>query len=203
MIDESLLSVYCFVESAADAPTRALFALFPGVPVKATLLVLPSLLWTSYSYSAADVNYAKDVQPILAKSCVRCHGAAKAKGKLRLDTAAATLKGGRSGPSVIPGKSSDSPLFQSVSGTGEAPKMPPKGPGLSQNQIALLKSWIDSGAKAPAGEKPALAAGDTIQQRDGDERERQMKHRGRFRKGRGRERERERDKNEREKRDKD
>jgi mono/diheme cytochrome c family protein len=178
---------------------------FAGVPMKLTLLTLPCLLWTTSSLSAAEVDYTRDIQPILAKSCVNCHSARKAKGKLRLDTVAAALKGGISGPSVIPGKSGDSPLFQSVTGTGDAPKMPPKGPGLSRDKIALLKTWIDSGAKASAKEK-AAQAGATVQKNDGDdddEQERRMKRRDRPGRGRGRERERERDKDEREKNDKD
>ena len=102
---------------------------------------------------AADaVDYLRDVKPILAKKCASCHNARKHRSGLRLDTAKAALEGGYSGPAVVPGKSHASRLFQAVTGVKNVPVMPPKGPRLSAREIALLKRWIDEGAKAPANE---------------------------------------------------
>src|SRR5262247_3597983 len=53
--------------------------------------------------TAQGVTYAKDVKPIFEKSCIKCHGAEKQKGKLRLDTVAAVLKGGEDGQVIQPG----------------------------------------------------------------------------------------------------
>jgi cytochrome c len=101
------------------------------------------------------VDYAKDVKPILAKNCYSCHGAGKAKGRLRVDSLAAMLKGGGSGPSVVPGKSKDSPLIHSLTGDGDIKRMPPRG-GLAAKDIDTLKKWVDAGAKAD--EKADVAA---------------------------------------------
>lgn len=105
----------------------------------------------------AAVDYTKDIKPILAKNCYSCHGGGKAKGRLRVDSLAAMLKGGDSGPSVLPGKAKDSPLIHSLTGDGDIKRMPPKGRGLSNDDIALLKKWVDSGAKGPADEKADVA----------------------------------------------
>ena len=57
----------------------------------------------------SPVDYANQVKPILTRHCVSCHGAAKPRGGLRLDTAAAALKGGKSGPAVLPGNGDEEP----------------------------------------------------------------------------------------------
>jgi mono/diheme cytochrome c family protein len=103
---------------------------------------------------AAPVDYARDVKPLLARHCVSCHGAAKPRGGLRLDTAAAAVKGGKSGPSVVPGHADESPLIEAVLGEGTTERMPLKRPPLSDRQVATLRAWIDQGAGAPADEVP-------------------------------------------------
>ena len=95
------------------------------------------------------MTYAGDVKAIFEKSCVKCHGAEKQKGKLRLDTREATLKGGENGESVIKGDSLKSPLTLSVSRLDEDTAMPPDGKGepLTPEQVGLVRAWIDQGAK--------------------------------------------------------
>jgi mono/diheme cytochrome c family protein len=110
--------------------------------------------------AAADVDYTKDVKPILAKNCYSCHGAGKAKGKLAVDSLAAMLKGGSSGPSVVPGKAKESPLIHSLTGDGDIKRMPPKR-GLSKDEIDTLTKWVDAGAKAP-DEKADVAANPAV-----------------------------------------
>jgi mono/diheme cytochrome c family protein len=106
--------------------------------------------------TAAPVDYTREIKPLLQATCVKCHGALTQKSDLKLDTAAAALAGGVSGPSIIPGKSAESSLIQTLEGKHEyVPKMPYKRPPLDAAQIALLKRWIDEGAKAPADEKPS------------------------------------------------
>jgi mono/diheme cytochrome c family protein len=146
--------------------------------------------------AAAPVDYQRDIQPILAKNCVSCHGADKQKGALRLDTVAAALRGGDAGPAIVPGKSAASPLFQSVTGGGDVRRMPPKSK-LTAAEIALLKTWIDAGAKAPAGEKAAPVAAANKRMKgddddDDDDKEREGRKKGREReKDRKKKRERE------------
>ena len=100
-----------------------------------------------------DVTYAADIKPILDKSCVKCHGPVKMKAKLRLDTLEAVLKGGHDGKVVEPGNSSKSILVINIAHLGEQDEwMPPPGntlknPPLSNDQIGLIRAWIDEGAK--------------------------------------------------------
>jgi len=99
------------------------------------------------------VNYAADIKPIFEKSCVKCHGADKQKGKLRLDSLEAALKGGQDGKVIEPGKSADSVLVHNVAHLGDEDDfMPPpdnkdKIPPLTKDQIGLIRAWIDQGAK--------------------------------------------------------
>jgi hypothetical protein len=97
------------------------------------------------------VDFVRDVQPILKRSCYGCHGAAQQLGGLRLDARDTTFKGGVSGPSVIPEHSADSPLYQRVAGLGDQARMPMGAKPLPAEQIETLKRWIDAGAKWPDG----------------------------------------------------
>jgi mono/diheme cytochrome c family protein len=100
-----------------------------------------------------DVTYDKDIKPIFEKSCFGCHGADKQKSKLRLDSAAAAIKGGENGPDIVKGKSAESTLVHAVAGLlDEDENMPPsekrdKYPALTKEQIGLVRAWIDQGAK--------------------------------------------------------
>ena len=103
----------------------------------------------------AAVDYLRDVKPLFVKHCHACHAAKKQESGLRLDTAAAALVGGDSGPALVPGKSADSLLVRAIEGADNVSQMPPEGrPRLAASEIKLIKAWIDSGAKAPAGEEP-------------------------------------------------
>ena len=99
------------------------------------------------------VTYAKDIKPIFEKSCIKCHGADKQKGKLRLDSLEAALKGGEDGKVIEPGKSTESMLVHNVAHIGDEDLyMPPpdnkdKIPPLTKEQIGLIRAWIDQGAK--------------------------------------------------------
>ncbi|HMC65468.1 MAG TPA: PSD1 and planctomycete cytochrome C domain-containing protein, partial [Gemmataceae bacterium] len=95
------------------------------------------------------VDYGRDIKPILHARCFACHGALRQKAGLRLDAVQLIRQGGKSGPAIVPGKSADSLLIEKVTGNDRS-RMPPKSEGspLSGKQIALLKTWIDRGAKA-------------------------------------------------------
>jgi len=94
----------------------------------------------------AKVDFVKDIQPILTKTCIECHNAEKSKGDLRLDNKEGALH------AVKAGKGAESELYKRV----VLPKddddiMPPKGDPLSKTQTDLLKAWIDEGAVWPDG----------------------------------------------------
>lgn len=95
------------------------------------------------------VSYAKDIKPVLEKSCVKCHGAEKAKGKLRFDSLEAALKGSEHGKVIEVGNSAKSGLVHAVARLNEDEAMPPEGKGnpLTKEQVSLVRAWIDQGAK--------------------------------------------------------
>jgi hypothetical protein len=100
-----------------------------------------------------DVTYAKDIKPIFEKSCVKCHGAQKPKAKLQLTSLPLILKGGEDGKVVDPGNSAKSMLVHNIAHVGDPDDyMPPPnnkagiGP-LTNEQIGLIRTWIDQGAK--------------------------------------------------------
>ena len=93
-------------------------------------------------------DYA-EVKALLAAKCYSCHGALKQKAKLRLDTRELMLKG----EVIIPGKAAESLLIERVEDRSEDRMPPPEdGAPLKSDEIALLRRWIDDGAKAPANE---------------------------------------------------
>lgn len=107
---------------------------------------------------AAHVDFVRDIQPLLRTRCVECHGANKQKAGLRLDGGEAVLRGGDSGPAIVPGKSADSRLIHLVASDDPRKKMPPKGAPLTAVEIGKLRTWIDQGAKWP--KDLSIAAGD-------------------------------------------
>ncbi len=100
-----------------------------------------------------DVSYAADMKPIFDKACVSCHGPEKSKAKLRLDSLEAAIKGGEDGKVIQPGDSAGSVLVHNVAHLGDPDDYmpPPKNkagiPPLTTEQIALIRAWIDQGAK--------------------------------------------------------
>jgi mono/diheme cytochrome c family protein len=112
------------------------------------------------------VDFVKDVKPILAQSCVKCHGAdpqgKKPKGKYNMTTKESTLKGGATKEDVVPGKAAESLSYKLLlgpvgSGDDEIGRMPYKKDPLSKEQIETIKLWIDQGAEWPDGVKVELA----------------------------------------------
>jgi hypothetical protein len=108
------------------------------------------------------VDYARDIFPILQQTCFECHGTKKGRGQLRLHTRALTLKGGVSGPVIVPGKSADSLLVQRLLGpAGTVPhedQMPLERDPLPPQQLALIRAWIDQGAQWSEPSTPASTA---------------------------------------------
>jgi hypothetical protein len=103
------------------------------------------------------VDYARDVRPVFAEHCVRCHGSKKQEGGLRLDVRRRALVGGDSGPGFVPG-SAGGEVLKRVASRDDKLRMPPDGDPLTDKQIAVLRTWAEQGAKWPdelAGKEPA------------------------------------------------
>ncbi len=100
---------------------------------------------------SAEIDFYRDVYPVLKANCISCHNKTTHKASLNMETPELMKKGGDSGAGVIPGKGADSLVFKAAAQKGEI-AMPPKGNKtgavkLNSKQLALLKSWIDQGAK--------------------------------------------------------
>jgi ankyrin repeat protein len=97
-------------------------------------------------------DFARDIQPLLERSCMNCHSGERPKGMLDLTTRNGLLVGGQSGePAIVPGSASESHLIRYVSDTVEDLEMPPlrrrgKFPALSPEEIDRVRAWIDAGA---------------------------------------------------------
>src|SRR5581483_4277256 len=116
--------------------------------------------WAQTAETSA-VIFEPKVLPVLEQNCVKCHSGEGAQGKLDVRTRASLLRGGSKGPAVIPGDSSNSPLYQRVA-RGE---MPLGGKPLSEAERDLIKQWIDQGAKAESPDTTAAAIGTSARDR--------------------------------------
>jgi mono/diheme cytochrome c family protein len=97
--------------------------------------------------------FESKVRPVLAENCYKCHGAAKQKGGLRLDSKASLAAGGEQGQVVVPGRPEQSLIVKAIQYDGEL-KMPPA-KKLAAQQIAHLTQWVKMGAPWPGPEQPA------------------------------------------------
>ena len=97
------------------------------------------------------VSYSKEVEPILNDRCSSCHNSLKTEGKLDMSSYESLMKGGKRGSPIVPGASGGS-LLVKLCGRTEKPTMPPKRETpMTPEELALVKLWIDQGAKAPSG----------------------------------------------------
>ena len=94
---------------------------------------------------AAAPDFTRDIQPILAVSCVRCHGGALAQGKLRLDTREGLLQGGATGAVFAPGDGRNSLLYQRLVVDDPQKRMPWLSEPLTPAQIETVRRWIEAG----------------------------------------------------------
>ena len=116
-------------------------------------LLLAVLALPAATQAADPVDYRKDVRPIFQQRCYACHGSLKQNAKLRVDSGANLLKGGSGGPAVVPGKPEDGELLRRVASRDDDIRMPPEGHPLTDKQLALLRTWIEQGAKVPPDDK--------------------------------------------------
>ncbi|HTL17561.1 MAG TPA: PSD1 and planctomycete cytochrome C domain-containing protein [Patescibacteria group bacterium] len=100
--------------------------------------------------------FESKVRPIFAERCYQCHSdkAEKLKAGLRLDRPDLLLKGGKSGPPIVPGEPEASLLIKAVRYTDPHLKMPPKGKRLSPDEVQNLEIWVKMGAPTPSSPPP-------------------------------------------------
>ncbi|MCP3693605.1 MAG: hypothetical protein GY917_15495 [Planctomycetaceae bacterium] len=94
------------------------------------------------------VSFSADIAPVLVQNCVNCHGLARRpSGRFDLNSFQRLLRGGESGPPVLPGKPAESLLIKKLKGTGGGQQMPLRKPPLPTPVIAKIEKWILEGAK--------------------------------------------------------
>ena len=115
-----------------------------------------TLLSPAATALAADVDFERDVYPVLQRACVECHGAEKKKGGLRLDVREAAFQGGENGAVIVKGKPDASELVRRIAlPKSDDEVMPSRGEPLAKTEIESIRAWIASGAPWPDGVKLA------------------------------------------------
>ena len=124
------------------APALALLVCFAPPPSSAT----------GAEEQEKPLTYDEDVLPILRANCAGCHNADKQEGGLNMTQFAALMQGGGSGEVISAGDGEFSYLYMLAAHESE-PVMPPNGQKMAEADLAILKKWIDSGARENAGSK--------------------------------------------------
>src|SRR6185369_3997042 len=106
------------------------------------------LQWTA----GAGIQFEKEVLPILEANCAKCHSGSSPQGRLDVRTRTSLLKGGSSGPAIVPGAPDRSLLYSRI----ESGQMPAGGKPLAKDEIDRVRMWIEQGAPAM---NPESAAG--------------------------------------------
>src|SRR5689334_5119444 len=119
-------------------------------------LLLPAILVGALASSAAAADldpafFETHVRPVLVERCYKCHSSTspKLKGGLRLDSLEGMLKGGDTGPAIVPGKPEESRMVVAIGYKDPDLQMPPKGK-LTDEQVAAMTTWVKAGAPWPA-----------------------------------------------------
>jgi hypothetical protein len=95
--------------------------------------------------AVAKIDFVHQVMPVLKKNCAECHTDGKKKGGLSMNTRAEFLAGGEGGEVAVPGSIEDSYFLELTASTDLDERMPPKGPGVSPEEIKILKQWVKEG----------------------------------------------------------
>ena len=115
---------------------------------KLSLVAIAAYLITVQSEGhALDVEYQREVKPILTKYCIGCHNEKDNESEVQLQSFANIIKGGPKGAIVVPNDPTQSIMLKMMLGT-EEPKMPPEdSPQPNPVEIAVIQKWIEQGAK--------------------------------------------------------
>ncbi len=119
-----------------------------------SVLLLASLLALGHRLASGDDRedfFEAKIRPVLLGTCFRCHGDTKTSGALRLDSRETLLKGGKSGPAIVPGNPQASLLIKAIQRQADVSGMPPaKDKSLRSDQVADFVTWVKAGAAWPA-----------------------------------------------------
>ena len=122
--------------------------------ISLTAMLLASLLSPGSNAARADERddlFEAKIRPVLVGTCFRCHGDTKTSGGLRIDSREMLLKGGETGPAIVPGKPEESLLIKAIQRQADVSAMPPeKDKALRADQVAAFVEWVKAGAVWPA-----------------------------------------------------
>src|SRR5665213_1530727 len=134
----------CTIGGYFSTTFNAIIGFARGELMKKFLAVFAVLAFAGAAQADDAIDYAKQIRPIFAETCYKCHNAKKQKGKLRLDSVAFIEKGGKDGKIITPGNSAKSDLYRRITLTKDDDDvMPSEGDLLPKEKIALIKKWID------------------------------------------------------------
>lgn len=130
-------------ETQARGPMRSIHT--ASAARVANLLLVAAIAPATF---AADVEFGRDIQPVLARKCYACHGPDTQEGGLRLDDRRAATAAVDSGSiAIVPRDLAKSELVARITSHDHDLQMPPEGPRLSADQVAAIKQWIVTGAE--------------------------------------------------------
>src|SRR5437588_12859652 len=112
-----------------------------------TTLIVALLASLGGRASAEPPSYARQVKPFLGRFCLECHNASTTKGDLDLETYKGMMQGGKSGAVIVPGKPDESRLVLLPEHKDKPPMPPKKALQPKPEEVAVLRSWVASGAK--------------------------------------------------------
>jgi hypothetical protein len=117
-------------------------------------MVLYAASWAggalSCSAQESEQLFEAKIRPVLAVKCFRCHGDGKESGGLRVDSREALLKGGESGPALVPSKPGESLLIRAIERHADVSAMPPENEkALRADEVADFVAWVKAGANWP------------------------------------------------------
>ena len=122
-----------------------------------TIALLTFLVGGASAAASTAVDYARDIRPLFRNHCQSCHGPVKQKGGLRLDSGAAIHSGGKHGSVINLNAPANSSILVRIAATDESERMPPKGSRLTEDQIDLIRRWIDQGSQFPNDERSPVS----------------------------------------------
>ncbi|HEY1051063.1 MAG TPA: c-type cytochrome domain-containing protein [Prosthecobacter sp.] len=124
-------------------------------------LIILATVCSSTASLAADLDFYQDVYPFLKANCISCHNKTTTKADLNMETPELMIKGGESGPAIVPGKSAESLIVAASRHTQDMEMPPPNNKSgavnLTPEEIDTLRQWIDEGAKTSVQQQRAVA----------------------------------------------
>lgn len=129
------------------------------MPAKPALFLAAPLL-AAAATQGAELDFYRDVYPFLKANCISCHNKTTTKADLNMETPELMIKGGESGPAILPGKGKESLVVQASKHLKDMEMPPPNNKSgamnLSAGEIAILAQWIDQGAKSSVKEERSV-----------------------------------------------